>query len=102
MKSALRRELAFIRKYVAPPENACLDDIASPFAVAKLYRDEAYFIDMEQSGEAEEMTAILARHRKAVTAAWRTGNIPLPMTPKHADAAALEAAGLDNEADIDY
>lgn len=102
MKSALRRELAFIRRYVAPPESASLDDILSSFEVARLFREEAHFIDLDQAGEAAEMAGILSRHRLAVLAAWRTGNRPEPMMPKLADSAALEAGELDNEDGIDY
>lgn len=102
MNIALRRNLAFIRKYVAPPESASPEDILPPFEVAKLLRDEAYCIDTDQADGATEISEMLSRHHKAVTAAWRTGGAPVPMTVESADAAALEASELDSEDGIDY
>lgn len=102
MRPGLRKELAFIRKYVAPPKEANPEDIFSPCEVARLFREAAHHDDLEQAGETAEIAEMIARHHRAVVAAWRTAGAPEVMPVRVADAAAVAAAKLDSEDGIDY
>lgn len=102
MNAVLRRKLTFIEKYLTPATKYSAEDILSPYEAARLMREAATLIEMDQTGDAAEVTGMLAKHHEAVHAARLSGNAPVAMAVTVADRAALGAAAMDDGDGIEY
>lgn len=99
--AALRVKLAKVRRWLQETADTDESAILSPYDVARLMLEMDGLVESDRGEDAQTISDQLARHRRATGLKRANGELhPLPV--RNADEAAMDAAEMDFEEDIDY